>query len=266
MKTIVLTFCVLFSSALYSQLNIIPQPAEMNLGKGTHSFKTPLQIVYDEPAKRSAEFLADYLKRFYNVNSKLTPSSGPGRDAYYIMLITGVAGRKGEYELKIDKHLSISGDEEGVFYGVQTFIQMLPPHVSNNPVELPYVTIKDYPRFGYRGMHLDCGRNFMSIDFVKKYIDYLAFHKMNYFHWHLTEDQGWRIEIKKYPRLTEVGAWRNGTMIGRYADHNFDSIRYGGYYTQDDIREIVKYAQSRHITVVPEIEMPGHALAALASY
>jgi hexosaminidase len=136
MRTFALIISLAFSTIIYSQLNIIPQPAEMNLGKGTHSFKTPLQIVYDEPAKRSAEFLADYLKRFYNVKSKLTPSSGPGRDAYYMMLITGITGRKGEYELKIDKHLSISGDEEGVFYGVQTFIQMLPPHVSNNQVDL----------------------------------------------------------------------------------------------------------------------------------
>src|SRR6188508_1167065 len=116
MRTIVLTFCILFSSVLYSQLNIIPQPAEMNLGKGTHSFKTPFQIVYDEPAKKSAEFLADYLERFYNVKSKLTSSSGSSRDAYYIMLMAGVTDKKGEYELKIDKYLSISGDEEGVFY------------------------------------------------------------------------------------------------------------------------------------------------------
>ena len=266
MRTIALTFCILFSTALYSQLNIIPQPAEMNLGKGTHSFKTPLQIVYDEPAKKSAEFLADYLKRFYNVKSKLTPSSGPGRDAYYIMLMTGVTGKKGEYELKVDKNLSISGDEEGVFYGVQTLIQMLPPHVSNNKIELPYVTIKDHPRFGYRGMHLDCGRHFMSVDFVKKYIDYLAFHKMNYFHWHLTEDQGWRIEIKKYPRLTEVGAWRNGTIIGRHPGMGNDNKKVGGFYTQDQIKEIVKYASDRYITVIPEIEMPGHGSAAIAAY
>ena len=266
MRTIVLTFCVLFSSVLYSQLNIIPQPAEMNLGKGTHSFKTPLQIVYDEPAKRSAEFLADYLKRFYNVNSKLTPSSGPGRDVYYIMLKIGGTSKKSEYELKIDKRLSISGDEEGVFYGVQTLIQMLPPHVSNNQIEFPYVTIKDYPRFGYRGMHLDCGRNFMSVDFIKKYIDYLAFHKMNYFHWHLTEDQGWRIEIKKYPRLTEVGAWRNGTIIGRHPGMGNDNKKAGGFYTQDQIKEIVKYADDRYITVIPEIEMPGHGSAAIAAY
>jgi hexosaminidase len=266
MRTVVLTFCILFSSALYSQLNIIPQPAEMNLGKGTHSFKTPLQIVYDEPAKRSAEFLADYLKRFYKVTSKLTPSSGSARDAYYIVLKTSGTSRKGEYELKVDKHLSISGDEEGVFYGVQTLIQMLPPHVSNNQVEFPYVTIKDYPRFGYRGMHLDCGRNFMSVDFVKKYIDYLAFHKMNYFHWHLTEDQGWRIEIKKYPRLTEVGAWRNGTIIGRHPGMGNDNKKAGGFYTQEQIKEIVKYASDRYITVIPEIEMPGHGSAAIAAY
>src|SRR5688572_2002246 len=266
MRTIALTFCVLFSSALYSQLNIIPQPAEMNLGKGTHSFKTPLQIVYDEPAKKSAEFLADYLKRFYKVTSKLTPSSGPGRDAYYIMLTTGATSRKGEYELKIDKRLSISGDEEGIFYGVQTLIQMLPPHVSNNQIEFPYVTIKDHPRFGYRGMHLDCGRHFMSIDFIKKYIDYLAFHKMNYFHWGLTQDQGWRIEIKRYPELSKKGAYRNGTIIGRYPGKGNDNIEYGGFYTQEQVKEIVKYAADRYITVIPEINYPGHSSAAIAAY
>jgi hexosaminidase len=266
MRTFALIISLAFSTIIYSQINIIPQPAEMNLGKGTHSFKTPLQIVYDEPAKRSAEFLADYLKRFYNAKSKLTSSSGSSRDAYYIMLMTGVTDKKGEYELKIDKYLSISGDEEGVFYGVQTLIQMLPPHVSNNKIELPYVTIKDHPRFGYRGMHLDVGRHFMPVDFIKKYIDYLALHKMNYFHWHLTEDQGWRIEIKKYPRLTEVGAWRNGTIIGRHPGMGNDNKKVGGFYTQDQIKEIVKYASDRYITVIPEIEMPGHGSAAIAAY
>jgi hexosaminidase len=115
-------------------------------------------------------------------------------------------------------------------------------------------------------MHLDVCRHFFPVSFVKKYIDLLAIHKMNYFHWHLTEDQGWRIEIKKYPLLTQTGAWRSGSMIGKYSDQKYDSVRYGGFYTQDEIRDIVKYASERHITVIPEIEMPGHALAALAAY
>ena len=266
MRRISLLFCMALTSAIYSQVNIIPQPAEMILGKGTHSVKNPLQIVYDESANKSAEFLADYLKRFYNVKCKLSVSSGKGRDGYYITLKTGSVANKGEYELKVDKYLSITGDEEGVFYGVQSLIQLLPPHVSDNLIQLPYVTIRDYPRFGYRGMHLDCGRNFMPVDFIKKCIDYLAYHKMNYFHWHLTEDQGWRIEIKKYPRLTEIGAWRNGTIIGRHPGMGNDNKKAGGFYTQDQIKEVVKYAADRFITVVPEIEMPGHGSAAIAAY
>ena len=176
-----------------------------------------------------------------------------------MLKIGWLPAKKVQYELKIDKNAyHISGDEEGVFYGMQTLIQILPPHISNNKIEIPYVTIKDYPRFGYRGMHLDCGRHFMPVDFIKKYIDYLALHKMNYFHWHLTEDQGWRIEIKKYPRLTEVGAWRNGTIIGRHPGKEMIIKKYGGFYTQEQIKDIVKYAAERYITVIPEIEMPGH--------
>ena len=266
MKSIALISVLFISSFVYSQLNIIPQPAEVNIGNGTQTFKTPLQIVYDEPAKRSAQFLADYLNKFYKAKTKLTPSAATARDAYYLTLKVGNTASKGEYELKIDKNLSISGDEEGVFYGVQTLLQLLPPHISNNLIQLPYVTIKDYPRFGYRGMHLDCGRNFMPIEFIKKYIDYIAYHKMNYFHWHLTEDQGWRIEIKKYPKLISVGAWRNGTIIGRYPGRENDNKKHGGFYTQEQIKEIVKYAADRYITVVPEIEMPGHSSAAIAAY
>lgn len=266
MRTIALTICLTLSSVIYSQVNIIPQPAEMIMGTGSHSFKTPLQIVYDEATKKSADFLAAYLEKFYQVESNLSLSSSNSRDAYYITLLTGAVANKGGYELKIDKNLSIVGDAEGVFYGVQTLIQLLPPHISNNLIQLPYLTIKDYPRFGYRGLHLDVGRNFMPIDFIKKYIDYIAYHKMNYFHWHLTEDQGWRIEIKKYPKLTSVGAWRNGTIIGRHPGMGNDNKKAGGSYTQQQIKEIVKYAADRYITIVPEIEMPGHGSAAIAAY
>src|SRR5574337_1139172 len=126
--------------------------------------------------------------------------------------------------------------------------------------------INDRPAYSWRGMHLDVSRHFFPVDFIKRYIDFIAMYKMNTFHWHLTDDQGWRIAIKKYTKLTEVGAWRDGSQVGRYRDHQFDSTRYGGYYTAEEIRGVVKYAAERHVRIVPEIEMPGHALAALASY
>jgi hexosaminidase len=152
----------------------------------------------------------------------------------------------------------------GVFYGIQTLrksLQVCP----SEAIALPAAQIEGGPRFGYRGMHLDCVRHFFPVSTVKHYIDLLALHGMNRLHWHLTDDQGWRVEIKKYPRLTEVGAWRNGTVLGHNSPVN-DGIRYGGYYTQDEIREIVKYAADRYITIIPEIDMPGHMVAALTAY
>ena len=164
----------------------------------------------------------------------------------------------------------------GVFYGVQTLRQLLPAAVFREAAvagiawTVPAVTIEDQPRFRWRGAHLDVCRHFLPKEFVKKYIDLLALHKLNSFHWHLTDDQGWRIAIRKYPRLTEVGGWRDATLIGEHKTDStkwvFDGKRHGGFYTQDDIREIVAYATERFINVVPEIEMPGHAQAAIAAY
>ena len=167
--------------------------------------------------------------------------------------------------------ISISGEtNREIFYGIQTLLQLMDIREatasSEAGVSLPYVVINDYPRFAYRGMHLDVARHFQPVAFIKKYIDYLAAYKFNTFHWHLTDDQGWRIEIKKYPRLTEVGGYRNGTIIGHYPGKGNDSLRYGGFYTQDQIKEVVQYAAERHIDVIPEIEMPGHASAAIAAY
>jgi hexosaminidase len=155
----------------------------------------------------------------------------------------------------------------GVFYGCQTLLQLL-SKTSEGKWQIPCVEIEDYPRFRWRGMHLDVCRHFMPAEFVKKYIDLLAMHKMNTLHWHLTDDQGWRIEIKKYPKLTEVGAWRDGTQVGHNstAEKKYDGKRYGGFYTQEQIREIVAYAKARHVNIVPEIEMPGHCQAAVAAY
>jgi hexosaminidase len=152
-----------------------------------------------------------------------------------------------------------------VFYGIQTIRKAVPEGDNLTEISMPTVKITDQPRFGYRGMMLDCGRHFFPISFVKKYIDMLALHNMNTFHWHLTEDQGWRIEIKKYPKLTTIGSKRARTVIGRNTGI-FDDVPYGGFYTQDEAREIVKYAKDRYITVMPEIDMPGHMSGALASY
>ena len=158
---------------------------------------------------------------------------------------------------------------QGIFYGIQSLLQLMSKENGNGQFtytqDIPSVKIEDYPRFTWRGMHLDVCRHFYDKEFVKKYIDLLAYHKMNTFHWHLTEDQGWRIEIKKYPLLTEIGSVRAQTMVGKNFDE-FDNTPHQGYYTQEDIKEIVQYASERFVTIVPEIEMPGHSLAALAAY
>ena len=177
-----------------------------------------------------------------------------------------------EYSITIDPDgvAVFAAGLNGVIYACETLKQMLPAAIyGGKPAKadwvLPCCNIVDRPRFGYRGMHLDACRHFWTIDETKKYLDVMAAYKLNRFHWHLTEDQGWRAEIKAYPRLTEVGAWRNGTMIGKDWSSN-DGIRYGGFYTQEEMKEVVEYAAERGITVIPEVDLPGHMVAALASY
>ena len=179
-------------------------------------------------------------------------------------------------DIRPSRIIARAPESAGLFYAVQTMRQLLPPQifrdapVGNVEWTLPAVTIEDRPRFPWRGAHLDAGRHFMPKEFVKKYIDLLALHKLNTFHWHLTEDQGWRLEIKQYPRLTEVGAWRKETIVGHQSRDRslwrFDGTPHGGFYTQEDAREIVAYGKARFVNVMPEIEMPGHAVAAIASY
>ncbi len=182
------------------------------------------------------------------------------------------------YQLKVSKDgITINANSEaGCFYGIQTLRWLLRPwdlpkdSGANTMLTIICCEIVDYPRFPYRGYMLDEGRYFLGVDMVKSVLDWMALLKLNRFHWHLTEDQGWRIEIKKYPRLTEIGAWRSETIVGRQsrdsAARQFDGVRHGGFYTQDDIREVVAYARDRFVTVIPEIEMPGHAIAAIAAY
>jgi hexosaminidase len=187
------------------------------------------------------------------------------KDAPGIRTIIDPAYNREAYQLAIQPEQIVITAQggQGVFYALTSLYQLM---AASDDGTIPAMRIEDEPRFAWRGMHLDVARHFFSVDEVKRYLDYLALYKMNTFHWHLTEDQGWRIEIKKYPKLTEVGAWRKGTMVGHYRDQTWDTVRYGGFYTQEDIKEVVAYAQERHITVVPEIEMPGHSLAALAAY
>ncbi|MDF2193388.1 family 20 glycosylhydrolase [Paraflavitalea sp. CAU 1676] len=264
-----LTLALLCSSpTLFSQVNIIPQPVELIQPKIAGSFvitkSTPI-VLDGSGLENSANFLNDYLQQVYGFTLKVTNKSTPG--GIHLNYEKMEYPIPGAYVMQVKKgQVYIAGDNEnGTFYGVQTLLQLLPVEKSAS-LKIPYVNIKDYPRFQYRGLMLDVGRHFFPISFVKKYIDYIALHKMNYFHWHLTEDQGWRIEIKKYPKLTEVGGWRNGTIIGRYPGTGNDNIRYGGFYTQEEVKEIVAYAAKRYVTVIPEIEMPGHASAALTAY
>ena len=167
------------------------------------------------------------------------------------------------WRMTVDKQgITIEGSTDaGIFYGHQALRQIM----AGKPAQLPYAVIENAPRFSYRGMHLDICRHFFTKDVVKNYIDMMALHGMNTLHWHLTDDQGWRIEIKKWPRLTQVGGWRDRTVIGRNMGL-YDHTMYGGYYTQKDIREIVSYAAERHITIIPEIDMPGHMVAAVTAY
>ena len=248
------------------EVSIIPQPTSVTKKEGSFSIsaKTTLQIK-NAGQQKAANFLNKYLQEFYGFQLKVTV--GNGAKNAISLVNTNSNAPKGTYTLESSSNgVVINGaNEEGVFYGVQSLIQLLPIQKSS-ALSIPAVSIQDQPRFVYRGMHLDEGRHFLGMDFVKKYIDFIAMYKLNTFHWHLTEDQGWRIEIKKYPKLTTVGGYRNATIVGRYPGKGSSNTKYGGFYTQAQIKEIVKYAADRFVTIIPEIEMPGHASAAIAAY
>lgn len=260
----------LTAAAANADYRVVPLPREIAAAKGdAYRLNGVTRIVYqgDADMARNATFLAEYIAE--KTGMKLTTAVADKKNQRgNIVLRTDAKMKEAEgYRIEVSaRGITISGaTAQGVFYGIQTLRKSLPVLAQAEEVTLPAVVINDAPRFAYRGMHLDCSRHFFSADFVKQYIDMLALHNMNRFHWHLTEDQGWNIEIKKYPRLTEVGAWRSGTTVGRNSDVD-DHVRYGGFYTQDQVRDIVKYAADRYITIIPEIDMPGHMLAALAAY
>lgn len=251
-----------------SVLSIIPKPVQVIKGKGFTNIDSQWKIyVPDVTLSGEAEYLNNYFKTNFDFKLPVLNSIPKGKNFILLKKVKDDTKTGGQYHLSIRQNkITVAASEgTGLYYGLETLLQLLPLE-NNKAISLPQLEIEDYPRFKWRGMHLDVCRHFFPKEDIKKYIDHLASYKMNVFHWHLTDDQGWRIEIKKYPALTSVGAWRNGSMIGPYADQKFDTIRYGGFYSQDDIREIVSYAEKRHVTIVPEIEMPGHCMAALAAY
>lgn len=257
----------LAAPVMTADYNVVPLPNSVTM-TGDKPFElTPSTTVAYPEGNKDMERNAQFLARYVNDATGMALSVVPGKAKKGIRLVLDkkVSGEEA-YTIMVDKKgVTIAGSTpKGVFYGVQTLRKSLP--VGAAPVvELPSVKISDSPRFVHRGMMLDCSRHFFPLEFVKRYIDLIAMHNMNVFHWHLSDDQGWRIEIKKYPELTIKGSRRSGTVIG-YNTALDDSIPYGGYYTQEQAREIVEYARQRYVTVIPEIDMPGHMLAALAIY
>ena len=240
---------------------VVPMPQRIEMQKGEpFVLNGDVQIIAGEGLQQEAGFLQAYLKDLTDLSLSLA-SKREKKKAYIELAVSPKVTSPEGYVLTIhQKDITIEGGSPaGVFYGIQTLRKSIVGR------QIPAAVVTDAPRFTWRGMHLDCSRHFFSTDFVKKFIDLLALHNMNRFHWHLTDDQGWRIEIKKWPKLISIGSQRSGTIIGTNSDID-DGIPYGGYYTQEEARDIVRYAQERHITVIPEIDMPGHMLAALASY
>ena len=247
---------------------IIPLPQEIVTTQvNPFILKSGVKILYpegNEKMQRNAKFLAEYLKTATGRDFSIEAGT-EGKNAIVLALGSEVENPEA-YQLKVtDQGVTITAPTEaGVFYGIQTLRKSL-PIAQGADVALPAVEIKDAPRFGYRGAHFDVSRHFFTIDEVKTYIDMLTLHNMNRLHWHITDDQGWRLEIKKYPKLTEIGSQRSGTVIGRNSGE-YDNTPYGGFYTQEQAKEIVDYAAERYITVIPEIDLPGHMLAALTAY
>ena len=275
LSIVVLFVAVVFSGRVFGQaddISIIPKPNSITAGEGSFVLDQNTVIVARKKGERkSAALLRDRLKA---LGHDLRIVSKPPMQNYIEFLPPGIGFQHAEmpkgqslYALNVEpSRIRIEGFELGQFYAIQTLMQILPIKTQDS-VSVPAVKIVDAPRFQYRGMHLDVSRHFMPVEFVKKYIDLMSQYKFNVFHWHLTDDQGWRIEIKKYPKLTEIGSKRPETMVARnFSPYVGDGIPVEGFYTQQQIKDVVAYAKARYITVIPEIELPGHASAALAAY
>lgn len=259
------------AATVKGNLDVIPQPQEIVLARDTTPFiiDRSTTIVYpatNEKMHRTADFLATFIKEMTGTEVRVSDKEKSSNAI--ILAVDSTMGHPEGYKLQItpEKVLLTGGSEAGVFYGIQTIHKALPILKDDKvAAALPAGTVTDFPRFRYRGFMIDVGRHFFPVSYLKQMIDLMALHNINYFHWHLTEDQGWRIEIKKYPKLTEIGSKRDSTIID-WETKKFDGKPHSGFYTQDEAREIVRYAADRFITVVPEIDLPGHTTAALASY
>ena len=261
----IIVFFIFFShiNTLFSQKNdIIPTPTEQTINNGFMEIKNSPEIITKSNFNSAATLFKNAIKKL-DLNSKKTTKNR-------IKFSPNEKLNEEEYILNIntDQITIEASTETGAIFGFQSLSQLMNLNLKNGVVKLQNQVIKDSPRFKYRGMHLDVGRHMYPVAFIKKYIDGLAMLKFNNFHWHLTEDQGWRIEIEKYPELNNIGSYRDSTLIGHYTEKpwKFDKIRYGGFYTKKEIKEVVRYAQERGINVIPEIEMPGHSQAAVSSY
>ena len=253
-----------FVQAQNSPLSIIPQPNHVELKSGT--FKISANALTSlKGFKTSPVSITQFAKQ---VLGQVKKGAAVGKNQKLDLVLQPNANIiQDGYHLNIDANgiQILSSNERGVFYGLQTLAQIIAGATDN---ALPFVSIKDEPRYKYRGLMLDVGRHYFPMEFIKSYIDVMAAYKLNYFHWHLTEDQGWRIEIKKYPKLASIASGREGTLLNHLKDkeHFYDGVPYKGYYTQEEVKEVVRYAASKYIEVIPEIELPGHSLAALSAY
>ena len=257
---------------------IIPEPSFIERTEGSFRIDKNIPVYVDTPDTnilRTLGFLNERLQKAAGWSLKVISNDDPLHHTNEKAILVLDAGLKKEaYNLYIspERVLVEYGSGAGVFYAVQTLFQLLPDAIFADSLQrgvrwlLPCCNIEDEPRFPYRGMHLDCCLHFFDIPFLKRYIDLMALHKVNRFHWHLTEDQGWRIEIKKYPLLTEKGQWRKETVVGSLYSGIYDGKPYGGFYTQEEARDLIKYAADRYVTIIPEIEIPGHSLAAISCY
>ena len=264
-----------FKNNQQDSISLIPLPAEMSIRDGSFTLNSKTKIVASGDALETARYLQAFLMQHAGLNLAIV---GQGDNNVIRLTINGQQLDSEGYSLKVESEfVDISAlSSAGLFYGVQTFRQLLPPQIERlRPSEnikwsVPAVSIEDKPFLQWRGLMLDCSRHYFAPEFIEKLLDMMAARKLNTFHWHLTDAQGWRIEIEKYPKLTEIAAWRVGRNVEEW--DNPEPVRpdekadYGGYYTQDQIREIVKYAQERHIKIIPEIEMPSHSTAVLAAY
>jgi len=265
-KIMIAIFAITISGYLQAQtqkLSLIPYPQHVIVKSDNFKLRHSTKIIIDKTDTQMLS-LGDVLNKILNTKLKVSLKSH-SKNVIELKIDKTLETKAESYKLEVsNKKIVLTGkDYAGIFYGIQTLKQL----VNENGI-ITGVSITDEPRFAYRGLHLDVSRHFFPADFIKKFIDVMSFYKFNTLHWHLTDDQGWRIEIKKYPKLTEIGSKRPRTLIGHLNSkpHKYDNTPVEGYYTQDEIREIVKYAQERHITIIPEIELPGHASAALAAY